>query len=70
MKADLTAIGCSMIGALAFLGFLAFVTSCTVRVSHEKTERVKAACAGDISHDAARSSVCTLAIKDIGEGAN
>jgi hypothetical protein len=70
VKADLTVLGSSLIGALAFLGFLALVTSCTVRVSHEKTERIKAACVGDLSRDVARSSICTQAINDVGKGDN
>ena len=49
-------------GLLLLLALLGIPAGCQMAEQREITERVRAACAGDLNGDAARSAACTLAL--------
>ena len=54
-----------LIGTIGFVAFMIIIiggpVSCAINENHEITERIKAACQGDLQ-ESNRSAVCTLAL--------
>ncbi|MDA8253734.1 MAG: hypothetical protein M0Z28_31785 [Rhodospirillales bacterium] len=53
-----------VVAAVLMLAMLvAGPATCTVLTQREITKQVQVACGGDLSHDAARSAACVLALR-------